>query len=33
VRTVALKFGSNDATDTWQISAMNWQGMITEDAF
>ena len=33
VRTVALKFGSNDATNTWQISAMNWQGMITEDAF
>jgi hypothetical protein len=33
VRTVAIKFGSNDATDTWKISAMNWQATVTEDAF
>jgi hypothetical protein len=33
VRTVALKFGTTDSTDTWQVSAMNIQGTITEDAF
>jgi len=33
VRTVAVKFGSNDATDTWKMSAMNWQATVTEDAF
>ena len=33
VRTVALKFGTNDATNTWHVSAMNYQGTITEDAF
>jgi hypothetical protein len=33
VRTVAIKFGSNDATDTWKVSAMNWQATVTEDAF
>lgn len=33
VRTVAVKFGSNDATDTWKVSAMNWQATVTEDAF
>ena len=33
VRTVALKFGTSDSTDTWQVSAMNIQGTITEDAF
>ena len=33
VRTVALKFGTNDATDTWHVSAMNIQSTITEDAF
>jgi hypothetical protein len=33
VRTVAVKFSSNDATDTWKMSAMNWQATVTEDAF
>lgn len=33
VRTVALKFGTNDAANTWHVSAMNYQGTITEDAF
>jgi hypothetical protein len=33
VRTVAVKFGSNNATDTWKMSAMNWQATVTEDAF
>jgi hypothetical protein len=33
VRTVAVKFGSNDATDTWNMTALNWQATITEDAF
>jgi hypothetical protein len=32
-RTVALKFGSNDATDTWKMSALNMQATVTEDAF
>ena len=32
-RTVALKFGSNDATDTWKVSALNIQATVTEDAF
>jgi len=33
VRTVAVKFGSNDATDTWKVSALNLQATLTEDAF
>ena len=33
VRTVAVKFGSNDATDTWKVSALNLQATVTEDAF
>ena len=33
VRTVSIKFGSNDATDTWKVSAMNWQATVVEDAF
>ena len=33
VRTVAVKFGSNDATDTWNMTALNWQATVTEDAF
>ena len=33
VRTVALKVASNDATDTWNLSAMNWQTTIVEDAY
>lgn len=32
-RTVSVKFGSNDSTDTWKVSAMNWQATVTEDAF
>ena len=32
-RTVAVKFGSNDATDTWKVSALNLQATVTEDAF
>jgi len=32
-RTVSIKFGSNDATDTWKVSAMNWQATVVEDAF
>ena len=33
VRTVSIKFGSNDSTDTWKVSAMNWQATVVEDAF
>jgi hypothetical protein len=33
VRTVAVKIQSNDATDTWNVTALNWQATITEDAF
>jgi len=33
VRTVSIKFGSNDSTDTWNMTAMNWQATVTEDAF
>jgi hypothetical protein len=33
VRTVAVKFGTNDATDTWKVSALNLQATVTEDAF
>jgi len=32
-RTITLKFGTNDATDTWLVSAMNWQATVTEDVF
>ena len=32
-RTVAVKFGSYDATDTWKMSALNMQATVTEDAF
>ena len=33
VRTLSVKVESNDATDTWNLSAMNWQATVTEDAF
>jgi hypothetical protein len=33
VRTVSVKVQSNDATDTWNITALNWQATIVEDAF
>ena len=32
-RTTSIKVSSNDATDTWNITALNWQASITEDAF
>lgn len=32
-RTVAVKFGSNDADYTWKMSALNMQATVTEDAF
>lgn len=32
-RTVAVKVESNDATDTWNLTALNWQASIVEDAF
>ena len=33
VRTVSIKVESNDATDTWNLTAMNWQATVVEDAF
>lgn len=33
VRTVSIKVESNDATDTWNLTALNWQASIVEDAF
>jgi hypothetical protein len=33
VRTVSVKVESNDATDTWNMQALNWQATVTEDAF
>lgn len=33
VRTVSVKVESNDSTDTWNVTALNWQATITEDAF
>jgi hypothetical protein len=33
VRTVSIKVQSNDATNTWNMTAMNWQATIVEDAF
>lgn len=33
VRTVALKVESNDATNTWNVTAANWQTTIVEDAY
>ena len=33
VRTVSVKIESNDATDTWNMPAVNWQATVTEDAF
>jgi hypothetical protein len=32
-RTLSVKIESNDATDTWNITAMNWQATVVEDAF
>lgn len=33
VRTLSIKIESNDATDHWNLTAMNWQTTIVEDAF
>ena len=32
-RTTSVKVSSNDATDSWNITALNWQASIIEDAF
>lgn len=32
-RTVAVKVESYDATDAWNLTALNWQATVTEDAF
>lgn len=32
-RTIAVKVESNDATDTWNMTALNYQAQIVEDAF
>lgn len=33
VRTISIKVASNDATDTWNLTALNWQATVVEDAF
>jgi hypothetical protein len=33
VRTLSVKVESNDATNTWNMTALNWQATVTEDAF
>ena len=33
VRLPAIKVESNDATDPWNMTAMNWQATVVEDAF
>jgi len=33
VRTISIKVESNDATDTWNLTALNWQATVVEDAF
>lgn len=33
VRTVSVKVETNDATNTWNMTAMNWQATLVEDAF
>jgi hypothetical protein len=33
VRTISIKLESNDATDTWNVTALNWQATVVEDAF
>ena len=33
VRTVSVKVETNDATNTWNLTALNWQATIVEDAF
>jgi len=33
VRTISVKIESNDATDAWNITALNWQASVVEDAY
>jgi hypothetical protein len=33
VRTISVKVESNDATDTWNLTALNWQATVVEDSF
>ena len=33
VRTISVKVESNDATNAWNLTALNWQATIVEDAF
>ena len=33
VRTVAIKVESNDATNTWNLTALNYQAQVVEDAY
>jgi hypothetical protein len=33
VRTLSVKVESNDATNAWNMTALNWQATVTEDAF
>lgn len=33
VRTISVKVESNDATDNWNLTALNWQAIVVEDAF
>jgi len=32
-RTDSVKIESNDSTDTWNTTALNWQAIVVEDAF
>jgi len=32
-RMISVKVESNDATDHWNMTAMNWQTTLVEDAF
>jgi hypothetical protein len=32
-RTTSVKVESNNATDAWNLTALNWQASIVEDAF
>jgi hypothetical protein len=32
LRTVSVKVETNDATDTWEITAANWQINFVEDS-
>ena len=33
VRTISVKVESNDSTDAWNLTALNWQVAVVEDAF